>query len=70
MIEQGDDGLQKRRNLDDLGAEGVQTIGHVVDAAGHGLRVFLDETLDQLFDHLFVLFDFAIHKDDLEKKRK
>ncbi len=70
MIEQGDDGLQKRRDLDDLGAEGVETVGHVVDAAGHGLRVLLDETLDQLFDHLFVLLDFAIHKDDLENKIK
>ena len=66
VVEQRHDGLQQRRDLDDLCAEGLQTLSHVVDAACHGLRVLLRQALDQLFDDLLVLLDLAVHQNNLE----
>ena len=65
VVEERRRGLQRGRDLDDLGAEGPEAGRHVGQAAGHHLRVLLSEPLDELLDDALVHLDLAEHEQDL-----
>ena len=56
MTEKRYDGLQHRRDFDDLCSEGFKAVRQAADASGHDSRAFPAEATDQLVydDHLAI----------------